>query len=742
MSTNKFIDPYCDTCIKEGFVKAASGFCPKCSDFICYNCLDTHGQPGRHKILTGSSMPARQSEKPLKYMPCDKHSTELKDRYCLDHGLVVCEKCSAKEHKKCDVKSILVAYKSFNISAEDQSFKGTASHFLGHAQEVQRSVEKNLHELEKQRDELIKESQEFRDRTINQIKQSCDDFERNVLKTFMEHKGILTEKHAEISKVVSDIEYSLEDLQRQGMKTLGEARYFLHLKGHTETIFNCSEKLQKFYSDLQYIDMKSQFYLCIKPMIDPKSKFVHISLGVSKYEYDNDVPDIHIPCRKERNRPRSSSSTSGQSSSSDHKSVRIATISEQTVSTDDINVVLHTVGEPKPAGSSSADLKETNEQTISATSSASSELADVTKVDSKDNQEDASELTNHQISNGQPKALSVKLRSSDKVNGDTLGDQVTGLGSSSSNQKLTDGAMTFRRLSSAITIAAQSLSLNVTKLEPINAELHNETSVPLILGMDITADGNLLLVDRNNRKLKMFSPDGTRLAVRKLSKSPEDVAVINNTRAAVTAWDKQIRIVDVSSHSKLAVKRTLTLVYHVWAVTGYRNDLIVTCSPSANITQKPSTVRMIDSQGIAKWSVATDSEGLELFQWAGFLTTRTGYEGKVGPLKDIVIVMDQYKQTITVLDAKNGKLIKVCNVEGKTPRGAACDENGDVYVCYENGTVGKWSKEMERERTPGTIDLQSPHALAYDKKQMVLYVTSSSASSTDSKFIHRYHFRK
>ena len=43
---------------------------------------------------------------------------------------------------------------------------------------------------------------------------------------------------------------------------------------------------------------------------------------------------------------------------------------------------------------------------------------------------------------------------------------------------------------------------------------------------------------------------------------------------------------------------------------------------------------------------------------------------------------DWGKQTITVLEADTGKLVKVCDVGGRTPRGLTVDDNGNVFVCY------------------------------------------------------------
>lgn len=734
-----FIDPYCDPCVKEGFVRGAAGFCPKCAEFVCKSCLDSHGEQSsteHHKILTGSAMPARQSEKPLKYQSCDHHPLELKDSYCLDHGQITCGKCASKEHKDCDVKSVLLAYKSFNIAAEDQAFKGTASHFLGHAQQIQMSVEENLSEIEKQKNQLIQESQDFREQMTRQIRQSCDDYERKVLRNYMEQKAGLSGKLGTLSDIVADIETALEDLQRQGIRTLGEARYFLHLKSHTETVLDCSEKLKSLHDNLSYVDMTSQFYLCISPALAPQSKFVDISLHLTNYEYEKTVPDIHIPCINrppdfdiqksislESNTRWTETSAGDQNTAStpleDHKS---------TMPPSNQNVTESSFDEQKFSSSTSGD------QVFALMSSTITTKSELSRKGSTGDQKEQSSPTGDQTTK-RPSQTSFGL---DQKASTSSGSQVTS--ASTDDQKLkgslSKGDVTFRRLSLALEQSSKNLPSNVITLEPVKVEIQGDESACLILGLDITADGNVLLLDRNNRKLKMFSPDGDYMASRKLPKSPEGIAVISDNRAAVSAWNKLIGIVDTSPTGGLPLKKTINLDYHVWGITGYRDHMIVTCSASATHTQSPSSVRMIDMHGKVKWSVTTNMDGVDLFQWAGFLTLRSGAS------RDLVVVTDQFKQTITVLNAHNGSIVKVCDVNGRTPKGITCDENGEVYVCFESGPITLWSSDMSRERNPGNVGLKSPYAMAYDKKQKELFVASSSDDATYAHFIHRYHFRK
>ena len=137
---------------------------------------------------------------------------------------------------------------------------------------------------------------------------------------------------------------------------------------------------------------------------------------------------------------------------------------------------------------------------------------------------------------------------------------------------------------------------------------------------------------------------------------------------------------------------------YVGGITAYKNNLVVTCETSAG---HPRSVQMIDMRGNVLWTAKTDSEGKNLFDWATFLTAFSGkdYEN--------VIVTDRRKQTITVLDAATGKVVKVCDVEGKTSLGVTVDDNGNVYVCYESGEITIWSRDMQQEMrlTTGSEDL-------------------------------------
>ena len=61
----------------------------------------------------------------------------------------------------------------------------------------------------------------------------------------------------------------------------------------------------------------------------------------------------------------------------------------------------------------------------------------------------------------------------------------------------------------------------------------------------MTVDGNMLLTDHRNCKVKLFSPDGTLLSFLEPPEKPVDVAVINKSEAAVSMLNKQFGILDI-----------------------------------------------------------------------------------------------------------------------------------------------------------------------------------------------------
>ena len=253
-------------------------------------------------------------------------------------------------------------------------------------------------------------------------------------------------------------------------------------------------------------------------------------------------------------------------------------------------------------------------------------------------------------------------------------------------------------------------TLNLTRQGETNVSISGDEKTCWINGMDITVAGQLLLADPNNRKVKLFSLDGGLISSLRLSEGPWDVAVVDKSTAAVCMGSIAILYLGPGGH--LAVRETLPLDRDARGIAVYKRNFILACEDS---------VIMIKMNGEILWSTGSPSE--QLFVCSRYLTVRCGF----GP--GTVVVSDWRKDTITVLEADSGKLIKVCDVKGRGPEGMTVDECGNIFVCYpRTREIGVWSGEMvERYRTtPGQLDF-IPRGIFYSTRRLELIVTKWSS---------------
>ena len=258
----------------------------------------------------------------------------------------------------------------------------------------------------------------------------------------------------------------------------------------------------------------------------------------------------------------------------------------------------------------------------------------------------------------------------------------------------------------------------LTRLGVTRVNISGDSETCDISGLDVTVDGHLIVSDRNNKKVKLFSLDGELLSSLKLSEKPLYVAVVDRSTAAVSIQYKsilgksEIAILDLGHRGELSERKSIRLDREACGISVYNNQLILACYDS---------VIMINMEGRILWS--TGSFPQQLFSWAVFLTVRSGS----GP--DTVLVSDSDKQTITELEADTGKLVKVCDVRGRVPRGLTVDDNGNEFVCYspprrDNGNV------FVCYLVPGEIRVWSlefdPGAIVYCRKRQQLIVTNYS----------------
>ena len=235
----------------------------------------------------------------------------------------------------------------------------------------------------------------------------------------------------------------------------------------------------------------------------------------------------------------------------------------------------------------------------------------------------------------------------------------------------------------------------------------NDKTNCFIDGLDVTQDGRILMVDGGNEKIKMLTADRQRLLQLQFNGMYVDITVYNNT-TAVAAGYHNLLFIGISEDS-LAMKKTVSVAFFIYAIQTCGNNLLVSCMDGY-----VCSVNLITTAGEPLWSVSEHQTGHKLFY----------YHDCIACYRDQCrVVTDCNKDRITVLDGDTGGVIKVITVEKKSPHGVTTDNNGNFYICYrDSDEIGIWNKDMTSSRVLVTTR-RLPQAVGYDSFRNQLIVS-------------------
>ena len=129
---------------------------------------------------------------------------------------------------------------------------------------------------------------------------------------------------------------------------------------------------------------------------------------------------------------------------------------------------------------------------------------------------------------------------------------------------------------------------------------------------------------------------------------------------------------------------------------------------------------MIDKNGKEVWSVTKGPDNQQLFDTPLFIVTC-----KINDT-ETVIVSDYVKETLTLLNANNGSLLKIVDMKGKYPRGITVDNHGNIFVaCLKKRKICVWSNDFTKSRKLiSRKDLKrEPDCIAYSSSTDTLYIS-------------------
>ena len=254
--------------------------------------------------------------------------------------------------------------------------------------------------------------------------------------------------------------------------------------------------------------------------------------------------------------------------------------------------------------------------------------------------------------------------------------------------------------------------IRAKKMSPLMIDTADDKDTPVVRGM-VASDNDILVVsDRINKVLKVFSVDKLLSSV-KLSTGCYGVTVTEDKVAIVSTADKKLHFLDITEPSSVSLQKSLLLNYWVMGITSYHGKLVVTRF------DEPQSVKLIYMDGQEVWSVSKGPDGQQLFAYPYGVVVQT-IDGK-----DTVIVSDWGRESLTLLNASNGELLKVVDTKGKDPHGMTVDKFGNILVCYYKALeVHVYSSDFAKSAillTKNDIH-KNPTNLAYNRSTCTLFV--------------------
>ena len=263
--------------------------------------------------------------------------------------------------------------------------------------------------------------------------------------------------------------------------------------------------------------------------------------------------------------------------------------------------------------------------------------------------------------------------------------------------------------------------LRVSKLSQVFVRDKSAEYESNIYGMDIR-NGVLFIADFENKALKIVTLDNRLHTTMPFFNYPYDVAFINNMTAVITTGDHTIHFLDMTNPLNPSIQRSTKLGFDVAGLTVLGDNLIIVS------WDEPPSIKMIDMEGNVVWCTSKDVKGKKLFEYPRSITT-TVIDGETR-----VIVCEEHKDALILLDAKTGHFIKRINGKGKAPHGLSKDDDGNIYVCYSGSDeIGVWSADLKRCRILLTDkQLQSsPQAVCFNSTANELIVAYFDNDSID-----------
>ena len=275
--------------------------------------------------------------------------------------------------------------------------------------------------------------------------------------------------------------------------------------------------------------------------------------------------------------------------------------------------------------------------------------------------------------------------------------------------------------------------IKVIKMDQLNASTKEDKLACFITGIATRENGDILVVDWNNNKVKLFAPDGKILSFLKLSSLKlvywpcETCFVDENTAIVCLSGTNRLHILKIPETNSITLEKTISLPgTNIWSVTPYDLELVITCG------SKPNAIKVLKMSGEVDWTIEADRKGQQLFENISCVSTLGKHSRKV-------VVADKDKSSVSLLHVDRGEVLYTCAVSDKIPKSVTVDQrNGHVYVYYkETKEIVVWSEDLSRSICISDDLKREPAAITFNHQIGELLVSYESCDTIDRIVMQR-----
>lgn len=245
-----------------------------------------------------------------------------------------------------------------------------------------------------------------------------------------------------------------------------------------------------------------------------------------------------------------------------------------------------------------------------------------------------------------------------------------------------------------------------------NVMVEDDFRTPWITGAEFLSNGQLVLCDRNNGRMKLLTRDFRMIGSLKLQSYCRDVSAVNTSTILVTLpRTEQLQYIHVGSQFQLSNK--IQLDKKCWGVDVVGDEIFTSCHNDLGQDE----IQVFTMDGTLKRRIGVSHGNSYMFSGPNYLT--------VNPDTGYIYVSDWNTDEVTCLSSADDIVYRYDDPELDGPRGIYVDHSSNVIVCghsSRNVHVITASGKKQRILLTSSDGLRYPDSVAYRENDATLVI--------------------